>query len=96
MAKFVFLDQFGEDGLNGHSGGGGPGGSANFNSTNIDPHEIFNMMFGSGKNIYFYYFFLLAKKLLFSNKTHCKCCFLQRTIRKIVKQNGLYNIIYIM
>lgn len=51
--KRELYDQFGEDGLNGHSGGGGTGGSANFNSTNIDPHEIFNMMFGSGNGFGF-------------------------------------------
>merc|ERR1712110_718950 len=40
-------DQFGEEGLNGQSSGSGGGGTSNFSTGNIDPHEIFNMMFGN-------------------------------------------------
>ena len=42
----TYLDQFGEEGLNGQTGPGGGGAGANFSSANIDPHEIFNMFMG--------------------------------------------------
>ena len=45
--SFQLLDQFGESGLNGQGGGGGGPSGHQFHSANIDPHEIFNMFFGS-------------------------------------------------
>jgi len=47
--KRDLYDQFGEEGMNGASGGGGGAGfsGANFQHSNVDPHEIFNMFFGS-------------------------------------------------
>merc|ERR1711953_646321 len=45
--KRDLYNQFGEEGLNGHSSGSGGGGTSNFSTGNIDPHEIFNMMFGN-------------------------------------------------
>ena len=40
------IDNFGEDGLNGQNGG--PSGGHGFTTTNIDPHEIFNMFMNGG------------------------------------------------
>jgi len=45
--KRDIYDQFGESGLNGQGGGGGGPSGHQFHSANIDPHEIFNMFFGS-------------------------------------------------
>lgn len=48
--KRDLYDQFGEEGLNGNAGGGGGGAGfsgANFQQSNVDPHHIFNMFFGS-------------------------------------------------
>merc|ERR1719333_46990 len=47
--KRDLYDQFGEEGLNGNAGGGGGAGfsGANFQQSNVDPHHIFNMFFGS-------------------------------------------------
>merc|ERR1711935_308898 len=49
--KRELYDQLGEDGLNGGTGGAGAGGhfsgGANFSHSNVDPHEMFNMFFGS-------------------------------------------------
>merc|ERR1712131_557279 len=45
--KRDIYDQFGESGLNGQGGGGGGPSGHQFHSANVDPHEIFNMFFGS-------------------------------------------------
>jgi len=44
-------DTFGEEGLNGQTGpGSGGGAGGHFSSTNIDPHEIFNMFMNGGSS----------------------------------------------